>query len=361
MSNVGHPIFRRSINLEQTQTHVSGCWLSVRRPGTVLARLRTWANNDSAARQEAIAGWRRRIRSILNRQRLPIIDIEATYVAGRTNIAQMIDNMNELDVAQIAFAPAFAATGQPALDLFSKYPDYFIPTTNSAEFPRWWSDPLKFLSGVSEDLKTARYFLMGEYEFRHYPSPEQAAAGQTFRDISIPLDGPAGQALFRLSEDTGFAFQLHYEIEDQLMPILESMLARHPRVKVIWCHLAMIRYANRAKSYNPTYIGSLIERFRGLHFDLAVPDPRHVYQPSGERDATLFTEGRLDEQWQALLEKYPERFFAASDYRPPIEQFYKNNILRQRSLILDALSERTRHMIAYGNAWRIITGEPWIH
>jgi hypothetical protein len=315
--------------------------------------------DNSASRQQAIAAWRGRIRSILDRQRLPIIDIEATYIAGKTNVAQMIDRMNELDVAQIAFAPAFAANGQPALDLHHEYPQYFIPTASSGEFPRWWSDPLAFLAGVKEDLGTGRYFLMGEHEFRHYPSPEQAAAGQTFRDISIALDGPAGQALFKLGEETGIAFQLHYEIEDRLMPALESMLAQHPKAKVIWCHAAMVRYPDRAKTYNPDYVGSLIERFPGLHFDLAVPDPAHVYLPSGVRDSTLFSGRRLDDKWQALLEKYPERFLAASDYRPPIENFYKSNIQRQRALILDVLSERSRHLIAYGNAWRLITGEPW--
>jgi hypothetical protein len=316
--------------------------------------------SSSDSRLATIASWRRRIQSILERQRLPIIDIEATYVADKTNIALIIERMNELDIAQIAFAPAFAATGQPALDLHLEYPEYFIPTTNSGEFPRWWSDPLAFLAGVRGDLRTGRYFVMGEYEFRHYPSPEQVTAGQSFRDISIPLDGPAGQALFQLSEETGVAFQLHYEIEDRLLPVLESMLARYPKAKVIWCHLAMIRYPDRATTYGPDYVGSLIERFPGLHFDLAVPEPMHVYRPSGERDSTLFTGGRLDEKWQALLEKYPERFLAASDYRPPVEHNYKNNILRQRTLILDALSERARHMIAYGNAWRLITGEQWI-
>ena len=323
-------------------------------PGTIFAQAK-----DSPLRQTAIAGWRRRTRSILDRQRLPIIDIEATYIAGTTNVAQMVDNMNELDVAQIAFAPAAAANGQPALDLHGKYPEYFIPTTNSGEFPRWWSDPLAFLSGVRGDLKTGRYFLMGEHEFRHYPSPEQVAAGQTFRDISIPLDGPAGQALFQLSEDTGVAFQLYYEIEDRLMAALELMLGRYPKAKVIWCHLAMIRYPDRAKTYTPELVRSLIERFPGLHFDLAVPGPESVYRPSGARDSTLFSGRRLNEKWQELLETHPERFLAASDYRPPVEQFYKGTISRHRTLILEALSERARHMIAYGNAWRLITGEPW--
>lgn len=320
-------------------------------PGVALAQ--------GAEREASILGWRRRIQRILDRQRLPLIDIEATYVAGRTNIAYLIERMDALDVAQIAFAPANTANSQSALDLHRDYPEYFIPTSNSGEFPRWWNDPQAFLSGVRKELQSGRYFLMGEHEFRHYPSPEQVAAGQTFRDITIALDGPAGHALFQLSEETGLAFQLHYEIEDRLLPVLESMLARYPKARLIWCHAGMVRYGQRAMGYSPDYVRALIERYPGLYWDLAVPAPEHVYQPSGERDSTLFREGRLDPRWQALLEQHADRFLAASDYRPPVEQEYTRNIQRLRSLILDALSERSRHQIAYGNAWRLVTGEPW--
>lgn len=315
---------------------------------------------DNPARADTIAAWRRRIQSILDRKRLPIIDMEATYIAGKTNVALMIERMNELDIAQVAFAPANAPNGQPALDLHRDYPEYFIPVTNSGEFPRWWSNPLAFLSVVKDNLDSGQYFLMGEHEFRHYPSPEQVAAGQIFRDITVPIDGPAGQALFALSADTGVAFQIHYEIEDALLPVLEGMLARYPKATVIWCHLGMIRYRSRAKTYSPEYVSALIERFPGLHFDLAVPDPEHVYAPSGERDSTIFSNGRLDPAWLAVLEHHPERFLAASDYRPPVEQSYKQTMSHQRTLILDALSERTRHLVAYGNAWRLVTGETWV-
>ena len=306
-----------------------------------------------------IAGWRRRIQSILDRKRLPIIDMEATYVPGKTHVDKIVDWMDEQDIAQIAFAPAFSSDGEPSLELHRKYPEYFIPTTNSGEFPRWWNDPETFLDVVKGDLKAGNYFLMGEHEFRHYPSPEQVKAGQTFRDITIPLDGPAGQALFQLSEATGVAFQLHYEIEDRLLPVLEQMLTRYPGAKVIWCHLAMIRYPDRATRYTPDYVSSLIERFPGLHFDLAVPDPNHVYGPSGAHDATLYSGGRLDDRWKAVLEKYPDRFVAASDYRPPIEHAYTSNIQRQKTLILGELNEKARHQIAYGNAWRLVAGTPW--
>jgi hypothetical protein len=121
------------------------------------------------------------------------------------------------------------------------------------------------------------------------------------------------------------------------------------------------RYPQRATTYSPEYVRSLIERFPGLHFDLAVPAPSHVYRPSGHRDSTLFEfTGRIKDTWLALLEKYPERFLSASDYRPPVEAWMSSHIADvQRKLILDSLLERARHLVAYGNAWRLITGGAW--
>lgn len=323
-------------------------------PGASVAQM-----GDSPFRQGAIAVWKHRVRSILDRKRLPIIDLQATYVDGKTNVARMIEHMNELDIAQIAFAPAFSSTGAPSLELHRKHPEYFIPTTNSGEFSRWWNDPLLFLAAARKDLESGMYFFMGEHEFRHYPSPEQVKAGRTDRDITIDITGPAGEALFALSAELGVAFQIHYEIEDRLLAPLESILERYPRSKVIWCHLAMIRYPDRAKRYGPAYVGGLIERFPNLHFDLAVPPPNAIYKPSGARHSTLYSDGRLNDDWKKLIEKHPERFLASSDYRPSVADHYPAQISRQRKLILDGLSEPVRHQVAYGNAWRLITGTPW--
>jgi hypothetical protein len=322
---------------------------------TALAQMK-----DSPGRQEAAAAWKRRLRSILDRGRLPIIDLQATYIEGLTNVPRMIEHMDELDVAQIAFAPANASNGVPSLDLHRKYPEHFIPTTNSGEFPRWWRDPLAFLSITRKDVASGGYFFMGEHEFRHYPSQEQVQLQRTDRDITIDIVGPAGHALFALSAEVGLAFQIHYEIEDRLLAPLELMLTTYPNAKVIWCHLGMIRYPDRAKRYNAAYVRGLIERFRGLHFDLAVPSPNSIYLPSGARHSTIFTNGQLDEEWRGLIDRYPDRFLSSSDYRPPVADEYPSQISRQRKLILEALSGPAQHLVAYGNAWRLITGAPWV-
>lgn len=311
------------------------------------------------SRATSIEAWRRRIQAMLDKGRLPIIDMEATYVLGVTNIKQMVAWMDELGIAQIVFAPAPVLGSDTAIELHREYPDYFIPCTSSAEFPQWARSPVSFVSSISNDLKTGNYFAMGEYEFRHYPSPEQVETRATNRDITIALDSAAGRALFELSEQTGMSFQIHYEIEDPLLPVLEDMLARYPKALVIWCHLGMIRYPDRTKKYSSAYVSSLIERFPSLHFDLAVPRPENVYIPSGARDSTIYQDGKLAENWKTLMEKFPDRFVAASDYRPPVAQNYPAAMDRQRNLILASLNEAARHKIAYANAWRLLTGKTW--
>lgn len=321
----------------------------------------TLAAQPPDARAQSIAAWRGRLESMLARRRVPIIDLQATYIAEKTSLPRVMAYMDALDIAQTAFAVANEPNGHTSVELHRQHPEYFIPTTNSGEFPRWWKDPAAFLQVVRNDLQTGLFFSMGEHEFRHYPSPEQVAAGMFQRDISIPIDSPAGDALFALSAEFGLPFQIHYEIEDHLLPALEAVLGRHPKARPIWCHLGQIRYPQRATRYSPEYVRTLIARFPGLHFDLAVPAASNVYQPSGARDSTLFeTNGQIKAAWLAVLEEFPERFLAATDYRPAVEGNMPHYIANvQRKLILETLSERSRHLVAYGNAWRLLTGEAW--
>ncbi len=338
----------------------------------LLAQQTAWGQD---ARQAAVAAWRRRVQAMLDRGRLPLIDLQATYISeaslqanpgvaragGKaTDVAQMVRWMDELDVALLAFAPAYAPSGEPSLALWRQYPEYFIPTTNSGEFPRWWNDPVAFVRQSAADLQTGAYFFMGEHEFRHYPSPEQAAAGQTGRDITVDIQGPGGKALFELSARTGMAFQIHYEIEDSLLPPLEAMLQAHPQARVIWCHLGQLRYPERSTRYGPAYVRSLIERFEHLYFDLAVARAGFVYKPSGARDSTLFDlNGRVAEGWLKLIEDHPGRFLAASDYRPAVEKNYPKQIDHQRREILAGFSSSTQRKLAFENAWRLVTGSDW--
>jgi hypothetical protein len=112
-----------------------------------------------------------------------------------------------------------------------------------------------------------------------------------------------------------------------------------------------------------SFVKSLIRRFPNLHFDLgSMVYPGQIYPGSKARDMTLFHftgyppyGGYLKQEWQELLEECPQRFLAASDIGPDRFQNFPDIIKRLRGLILDRLHEKARHLIAYENAWRLLS------
>lgn len=316
-------------------------------------------------RRNAIEGWRKRIKTFLARKLVPIIDTEATY-GSVIDLDQMRDWMDTRAVAQVCFAPFAGLGSRASFDMHQRHSEYFIPTTADGSSPYWYQSTERFAETTREDLVSGRYFLMGEFELRHYPSPLQTNAGRLDRDVTVLLDDPGVHAIFRLAEQTGVALQIHYEIEDQLLPQLEALLARYPLSHVIWCHLGQVRYAERNTRYGTTYVASLIKRFPNLRFDLGLPGPPHWHPGSRQRDQMIYAEtgyppwgGYLRSEWRDLMEAYPERILAASDIGPDRWRGFPKQIERLRALILERLSARTSHMIAYQNAWRLISGETW--
>lgn len=316
-------------------------------------------------RASAVAGWRRRIQAILGNGTIPIIDTEFTY-NRRVDLDFVMAQMDRHGVAQICFAPGDGLASEVSLDLFRRYPERIIPTTKDGSSPEWYANRGAFAAKLGRDLATRDYFLMGEFELRHYPSPMQYRAGRTDRDVDIALDDPAVRQVFTLAERTGIAMQIHYEIEDRLLPPLEALLARHPAAKVIWCHLGQVRFRDRAKRFGPSYVESLLARFPNLYFDLGLPGPPHFHPFSAQRDQTLYvaTErgrwgGYLEPSWQALLERRPQRFLAATDLDAGRYTHMAESIPRLRDLVLDRLGPQARRLIAFENAWRLVTGSAW--
>jgi len=128
-------------------------------------------------RKESIEAWQHRIRSILGRGKLPIIHTESTYWQTM-DIDYIISEMDRHDIAQICFAPGFHLGSETSLRLHEAYPEYFVPTTADASSWHWYRQPKEFNKKVFADFRTGKYFLLGEYELRHYPSHQQWLASR---------------------------------------------------------------------------------------------------------------------------------------------------------------------------------------
>jgi len=314
---------------------------------------------------ELKAGYAQRLKSILSTGTLPYIDIESSCNSAKVGIdsvAQSIERLNiglmalSADIGKGQFTKGIRFDGLSER-LVASYPDRFIPVGNGGQPPALTEAPDEFLDAQEAAARQKQILLFGEYEFRHYPSPRQAKRGELDRDVHVPIDGPVGHRLFSMSEKTGLPFQIHYEVEDGLLAPLEKMLAQYSKAKVIWCHLAQIRYIERASRYTPAYIDGLINRFQYLYFDTAFGDAASVYPPSHQRHARVWAAfGGLKSEWRDLIAAHPRRFLSAldlgQDRLDEIAEHDKNhrNFLKQ-------LPTETQHQVAYRNAWWLLFGE----
>jgi hypothetical protein len=310
-------------------------------------------------------GYAQRLKRILASGELPYIDIESSCKAKKLDIDYIAKNLDRLNIGLMALSSDISKEefedSELSDDLQEKllatYPDRFIPVGNGARPPALTEASKEFLDAQEAAVVAKQFMLLGEYEFRHYPSPRELKRGKTNRDVRIPIDGPIGHRLFSISEKTGISFQIHYEIEDELLAPLETMLGLYPKAKVIWCHLAQIRYIERSSRYSPSYVESLIKRHENLRFDTAYGDFNSVYHPSGQHHARVWaSEGILKPEWRDLIVAYPKRFLSALDLGGDrLDQIVEYD--HKHRNFLSCLPTETRHQVAYRSAWSLLFGE----
>lgn len=303
--------------------------------------------------------WKRRIEAMRAAGAVPLIDIESN-LAEDLDIQGFAQQMDSEGVALIAFSgvPQGRGWSDAARYAVAADPWRYIPAGDGGLPPDWKRDPVNFAKISRERVASDGYPLMGEYEFRHYPSPDQIQRGNRQRDEDLPIDGPAGHELFRFSAESGISFQIHQEIEDQYLVPLEKMLTQYPKAKVIWCHLAQMRYQNRNTLYGPDYVRKLIEAHPNLYFDLFSGPPDHVYPGSGEYPGRYWdrSTGKLKPEWAKLIADHPWRFMVALDLNPFIMKNFARKVAMQRA-VLGSLPASVREIVAYKAAWKLLFNE----
>jgi len=310
-------------------------------------------------------GYAQRLKKILAAGELPYIDIESSCNSTKLDIDSIANSMDRLNIGLMALS-ADISKGQfkegvrfdnLSQRLLTSFPDRFIPVGNGGQPPGLTEATDVFLDAQEAAARTRQIMLLGEFEMRHYPSPRQVKRNEMDRDVHVPIDGPIGHRIFSMSEKTGVPFQIHYEIEDELLAPLENMLEQYPKAKVIWCHLAQIRYIERASRYSPAYVEALIKRFPNLHFDTAFGDSGSIYPLNNQRHARVWTnDGGLNAEWRDLIVAYPKRFLSALDlggdrlFQIGEYDFKHRNFLKR-------LPTETQHQVAYRSAWSLLFSE----
>ena len=310
--------------------------------------------------------WKKRILAIIEDGQLPIIDIESSFSPGKVDAKKYAESMDDNGIALTAFSPSVGRKkykkkgklwNDAARRAVSVDPARYIPTSTAGIYPAFTKEPEAFIGKTISKVEHDNYPMMGEFEFRHYMSPRQYRRGETYRDVTIPIDSEAGHRLFRFSDQSGISFQIHYEIEDDLLKPLETMLSKYPKAKVIWCHLAQIRYSDRASSYGPDYVRKLIEKYPNIYFDLAFGHAGSIYPGSNEKHSTVWERpGRVKQAWIDLINDHPYRFVAALDIGGDRVGHVGKNSRRLREFIGNFPKE-TQEIIGYKAAWKLLFNE----
>ena len=325
------------------------------------------ATTDSILKKERINEkqtlkiWRERINSIQQNRVLPIIDTEATYETN-IDVDFMMQSMDKLGVALIAFAPKFLNPKEGSIEslkLHMLYPQYFIPTIADGTTKYWVEQEGEFIETIAKEAQSGNYYFMGEFEIRHYMSVQDYFLNNISRDISIHPESPWVQRVFDISSKEQLTFQIHNDLEDDLSKPLAQMFSQYPNARVLWAHLGQIRYPDRQTIYSPKYVDALLQKYNNLYFDLAVSLPERVYPGTGFTQNTLQElSGKLVFEWRELIEKYPDRFTIGSDIAGNRYESFPQKIENAR-VILTQLSESTAEKVAYQNAWYLITRTKW--
>ncbi len=334
-------------------------------------------------RQEIEAKWRARIQSFLDKDVIPIIDLES-FLRRPTDdqvVKMMSRVMDELGVALISLSGGpvderrkHYRWGYHIHEIVNAYPDRFILTTNMGSNRNWWAQrggrPKDYIDQLERHVRGGDYPIIGEIEFRHYMVNAQCKAGKTHRDNDIPLNSANGHRVFRLSSEAGVPFSIHLEPEDRVLPALEEMLAAYPKAKVIWAHFGLVRDRNRMKLFSPELVNRLLTTYPNLYFDLASRKPRARYKCIADRPLSMVI---WDEDWRGrqtdtlkpayreILTNFSTHFVAGIEFGSNIrlsEKYLRYRISFVR-LIMRDLPDKAKHDIGYRNAWKLLTGKVW--
>ena len=324
-------------------------------------------NAAALERSEQIKIFHQRIEGMLKQGILPIIDTEFHF-GDKVSPEAIIKQMDKNGVALIWLAPILRVGSEESLRLNKKYPDRFVPTTMNGDSKKWHGGNKKFLDKLEKQVRTGKYFAMGEFEARHYPSSVNS------RNVHTPVDSAGMQVVFQLSSETGIAFSLHHEAEDALLPELEKMLAKYPKAKVIWDHVGRNRNYQTWKTFRSAdAVRDFLTKYPNLYFDFLPSRPGSKYKFDGTGYGKKgYVEGimydyssakvKLAAEWKKVIEEFPDRFVIGSDANTGagIAKFNKYDKVSYiyRDIILKGLDKNVAEKIAYKNWLRVIK-ETW--
>jgi hypothetical protein len=311
----------------------------------------------ASEKDEQIRVFRAKIQGMLDKGLLPVIDVEYHH-GGKIEAERLTRRMDENGVALVWLGPNEKMGSEESLRMNLAHPDRIVPTTVHGDGKLWHKSDRGFLEKLAADVRSGKYFAMGEFEARHYRSDTNT------RDVHMPVDSEAMRVVFELSGEAGIPFLLHHEAEDTLLPEVERMVGRYPKANMIWCHVGRNRNPNTwVKFRTSAGVRDLLQRYPNLFFDVLQSKPGSKYQWSGFVEGILYNfpadPPGLNKEWKKLFEDFPDRFVFGSDINTGRFNDYDRVVNTFRNVVFRDLRKDVAERMAFKNAWKFMAGKEW--
>lgn len=288
--------------------------------------------------------YKRTLRSHLASDPYPLIDLEISLDRWKSTTL-LIEGMNR---AGIALGAVTAGSEEAIKKAIAQYPGRLIPLTTSATQKDWAQTGGAYLSSIKRQLEGGA-FGIGRLTWRPVFSDKTQK-----EQIKEALG-----AIIRLAMERRSLLLFDMPPNDNGLELLERRLRVAPEVKLIWTQAGRILNPNVLPGYGHGLLRALSLRHPYLFFTLT-QDPLPSAERPEERKNHLFDPGgALSREWRALLEARVVHFTVGNDSSPANPVIYTRRTLFFRNNVLVRLSPAARKLIAYRNAWRLLTNRNW--
>jgi hypothetical protein len=221
----------------------------------------------------------------------------------KVSMPQIISKMDE---AGVSVANLYSGT----LDIASQYPGRFITFVDTPDSPpSWFTQGQSFVTSADTQLKTGKYYGIGETNLRYYsgkliPPPT----------VSIPADTPIWLQLVDLSAQYHVPISFHFVPDDTTAnAAFERMLSHNKEAVLIWAHLGF-----NNMPLNGATLSDYLLRYPHLYFDTAgIQNMQQDPAPQANSNWWMLTSqadnGQLNKEWRKFFETWNARILFGSD------------------------------------------------
>lgn len=235
---------------------------------------------------------------------MDIFDSHA-HITPKVSAPQII---SEMDKAGVSVTNLYSVS----LDTVSQYPGRFIAFVDTPDSPpNWLSQGQSFLTSAEAQLKTGKYYGVGETNLRYYTGNGGAIIPPPA--IYVAPDTPLWLELVDLSAQYHVPISFHFVPDDATAnAAFEKMLSHNKDATLIWAHLGF-----NNMTLNSTTLSGYLLRHPNLYFDTAgvqnMQNPLSQPNSNWARLADQSNNGRLNEEWRKFFETWNSRVLFGSD------------------------------------------------